>query len=497
MRELLNILEKTKLEKNGPVVVSLVGGGGKTTLLYALGRCLSEAGAKVLLTTSTMLFYPEDDQEKRLEKILIGLDPFKKYVHSAHPSGESEGKRKPVLMGDYITEAGEKKIKGFEKDEMEKLEAEGLFKSFDYIIIEADGAKKCPIKAPGVNEPVVISTTDIVVGLIGMDCLGLKLNKDKVHRLEELCSILKKNEGNAIEEEDIKTLVLSDVGLFKNTPSHGKTVFILNKAEGVENIEKAEKIIHNIRAEKEGAKIHYYFAASLEQEVIYKYFPLKIAKVVFAAGKAKRMGAQKLLLDLNGTPILEKVLQTVEETDFTEKTDCMKKTELMTQNDFERKPNRFRGVISETVLVYSDDRVKDLGEKYNIKLLIKNPDPERGMSSSLKLAVSGIAKDVEGYMFFMGDQPFVKKETIENIVELWLKDTTRIVVPYYSGKRGNPTLFPSELYEKLMKVEGDQGGRELIKSNLDKVVFMEVDNPLEGLDIDDPATYEELKGAKK
>ena len=471
MRDLIDVLRKTKYKKSSTVYVSIVGAGGKTTLLYLLGNHLQEAGFKVLLTTTTMVYYPDSDEN-------INNLTFwgSKIIEIEYKQGFEQDKRK---------------IKGFDKEEMECFVENGQFNDFDFVLIEADGAKRMPIKAPNENEPVVISFSDIVIGVVGLDSLGKAINEENTHRPAELIKVFNKDFGDIIIENDIKNLVLSENGLFKNSPVLAKKVLVLNKADTAEMIKSGEKIIDLLMNGLNGYsnsmvsnfKIDYLMISSLEKGKTHKVVNMcpeimpKISIVVFAAGEGIRMGVEKLLLEIDGISILDRVLNSVMQIKTSED-----KTETKSKE------------ITETILVYSADRVKEIAEKHKIANIIKNHEPERGMSSSLKLAVEKTAPDSDAFMFFMGDQPFISKKTVEKLIGKWLEDNSRIVVPCFAGKKGNPVIFPSSFRKQLLEVTGDKGGREIISLNFDKINFVEIEESIEGHDIDDPATYEKYKG---
>ena len=455
MRDLIDILRKTKNKKGSTVFASIVGAGGKTTLLYLLGNHLLEAGFNVLLTTTTMVYYPDSDEN-------INNLTFwgSKIIESEFMQEFKQG-----------FEQDKRKIKGFEKEEMERFVRSGQFNDFDFVLIEADGAKRMPIKAPKENEPVVIDFSDIVLGVVGLDSLGKAINEENTHRPAELIKIFNKDLGDIINENDIKNLVLSENGLFKNSPDFAKKILVLNKADSVERLKSGKKIIDLL-----DNKIDYLVISSLKKGKIHKLVNMwpKISIVVFAAGEGIRMGVEKLMLEIDGNSILDRVLNTIELLESVETTKSL--------------------VTTETILVYSADRVRELAEKHKIDILIKNSEPEKGMSSSLKLAVGKTSPDSDAFMFFMGDQPFISKKTIEKLIGKWLEDNSRIVVPCFAGKKGNPVIFPSNFRKQLMEVTGDKGGREIINLNFNKINFVEIEESFEGYDIDDPATYEKYKG---
>lgn len=224
--KLIDILE---LETRG--MISLVGGGGKTTTMYKLCEELKEKGYKVLLTTTTAIGDPRKDNYKSdyffIEKIEEDFIPQASSITIF--ADRKEG---------Y-------KLRGGNIDYLDKLFKEEIF---DFIIIEADGAFMLPIKAPNNTEPVIPKSNTMTIGIVGIDSLNKKIN-EIVHRPELFLKIINKEDMNGIiNKEDIVKLVLNNSGLFKN--SIGRKIFFINKSDTLEKIEEGKKI-RNILKERE------------------------------------------------------------------------------------------------------------------------------------------------------------------------------------------------------------------------------------------------------
>ncbi|MDW7670028.1 MAG: selenium cofactor biosynthesis protein YqeC, partial [Bacillota bacterium] len=130
----------------------------------------------------------------------------------------------------------EGKLKGYKKVDINRL-----FKAnkYDYILVEGDGAKKKPIKAPRKTEPIVPEKTSILIGVVGMDSLGTKKDTKNVLGLEEFIKITGGKEGFIIDENDIIKLIENKNGLFKVRKA--RIILVLNKVNR-KNLIKAEKI---------------------------------------------------------------------------------------------------------------------------------------------------------------------------------------------------------------------------------------------------------------
>lgn len=188
-------------------VISLSGAGGKTTFMFALAEEL-RTSSSVLVTTTTKIYMPEKNQYD--------------YISTEEPYIV------PNNAGIYVcggTVNSDKKITGIDTEMLNSISEE-----FDYTIIEADGSKKKPLKAWGLNEPVISDCTTITVGILGADILGKKVNEDNIHRLDIFKNLTGLECGDIFTLDRAISLIFHSEGLFKN--SIGKRVLFINKAEG-------------------------------------------------------------------------------------------------------------------------------------------------------------------------------------------------------------------------------------------------------------------------
>ncbi|MBU0970465.1 MAG: putative selenium-dependent hydroxylase accessory protein YqeC, partial [Proteobacteria bacterium] len=120
-------------------------------------------------------------------------------------------------------------------------------KTFEYILIEADGSRRLPVKAPADHEPVIPAWTDMVIGCIGLDCLGRPMDAKTVHRPEFFAAVTGLIPGEAILADHLAALVASDLGLFKNTQKNmGKRV-VFNKADTRDLVQQGQALAARIR----------------------------------------------------------------------------------------------------------------------------------------------------------------------------------------------------------------------------------------------------------
>lgn len=220
------------IEKGVKAKISFCGGGGKTSTLFALAKELKSRNLKVLVTTTTSIFYPHEDYDD-----IFLLDEFLKLrIDKWQPEAGSV-----TVLGTYVND--EDKLKGISKEYADELYRNNIF---DAILVEADGSKRKPIKAPDAHEPVIPECSTAVVGVIGFDCYGKPIGPEWVHRPHLLAGIAGRIEGDVIDSEVIQKLVLSSEGLFKSCPAHAQKIVFINKVETLEQRNLAEGLGNSI-----------------------------------------------------------------------------------------------------------------------------------------------------------------------------------------------------------------------------------------------------------
>lgn len=240
-RDFLKLFEQLDISLEKSELISIVGGGGKTTSMFRLGRELSAEGKKVLISTTTAIMKPEQDSYKEL--ILTDDSDFVDFkVLEKLNSGI-------IVIGSKLIKDNTK-LKGIDREVIDEIFKRDIF---DYIIVEADGAKRKAIKAPDAHEPVIPILTTMVIGLIGLDVVYKKLYEEHVHRADIFAKITNSKLGDQIDDRVIFELIVSKNGIFKSSPSLSKKVVILNKAETKERNRVADKV--RMRVEKSSVHI--------------------------------------------------------------------------------------------------------------------------------------------------------------------------------------------------------------------------------------------------
>ena len=177
-------------------VISLVGAGGKTTLLYALGRELSALRYGIILTTTTKIFEPEPSPFF-LQFLSPELGTVKTWV------AEHLHRHQCLLIARERLPSG--KLEGIPPEWVEEL---FLMDGVSAIVNEADGAAGRPLKAPREGEPVIPDNTTLLVPVMGIDGMGRPLDEETVFRSAIASRLLDLPIGSMVTEEVIARLMM-------------------------------------------------------------------------------------------------------------------------------------------------------------------------------------------------------------------------------------------------------------------------------------------------
>ena len=211
-------------------VISLVGAGGKTSLMFRLAKELTLEGKKVVTTTTTKILEPKRSETPSL---FVDLDEgkIKEFVHHS------------LMRNSHITIARERiesgKLKGVSP---ELIVALWDPTQMDYIIIEADGAAGRPVKAPREHEPVIPVNTTLLVAILGVDGVEAELSERNVFQPERVSRITGVPLGGRLTVEAIAKLVTHPEGVIKGVPHSSRIVVFLNKVDIPQGLERAKRV---------------------------------------------------------------------------------------------------------------------------------------------------------------------------------------------------------------------------------------------------------------
>ena len=196
----------------------------------------------------------------------------------------------------------------------------------------------------------------------------------------------------------------------------------------------------------------------------------RVGGLVLAAGLSRRFGGAKLLADFRGRALISHVLDVAG-------------------------ASRRRGVLANTcVVVAAGNEVVAVLARESGATVALNPDPALGLSSSLRIGLAAMPREVDAALLLLGDQPLVRLDVIDALVQSWLTGTSDLVRPRYAGSSntpGHPVLIGRDAWPLAGRLEGEAGFSALFAPGAAAVTLIDVpgDNP----DVDTPADLLSLK----
>lgn len=238
---LFGILDLLNKNRNRAVAISVIGSGGKTTLLRTLAKQAKENKIKTILTTTTHMKYPFEpfinidgclDKESAKSLMRSVLDE-----HSTVVSANDKG----ILESNKLHPCSCSKL-----DSVSNRAVEVFLETADLVISEADGSKRLPMKAPNYNEPVLLPDSDLVILVFGLSALGEPLNK-VCHRFEIAKELLIVNDDSIVTEEMAAELLSKS---YLEKLKNKSVAVLLNQADTKELRLSAKKMIDLLDIEK-------------------------------------------------------------------------------------------------------------------------------------------------------------------------------------------------------------------------------------------------------
>jgi probable selenium-dependent hydroxylase accessory protein YqeC len=233
-------------------VVSIVGSGGKTTLMFELAKELRDR-YKVLVTTSTKIYKPSYTDCDYL------YTSMQEYHDSIFCCNEKENNVTVLAKEIDLTK---NKLIGINDVELEEV-----INDFDVTLIESDGSKNLPLKGWKKYEPPILLETNKTIGVIPIDVLNKKVDDNFIYGFDEFKRIIGDNQY--VDFESIGRICSSELGLFKN--SKGKLYLFINRVDTEQNILDSWNLSEYLRTNIVGKPYDFKICfGSLKQGVYYE-----------------------------------------------------------------------------------------------------------------------------------------------------------------------------------------------------------------------------------
>jgi molybdenum cofactor cytidylyltransferase len=437
----MDLLQALRLDNSPkPCVISFVGSGGKTTALFQLARQLATFSSVLVTATSHLGTWQTSlADHHRIAKQISDLENF--------PSngvilitGELDGERtKPV-----------------NETTLNWLRAKSKTDNLP-LLIEADGSRQKPLKAPTTHEPPIPEFSDLVIHVSGLSGLGKPLNDEHGHRAEIFSQLSGLTIGETITAQALFTYLTYPLGALKNIPAKAKRVALLNQADTPELQSIGGSLARELLKAYDSVII-----GSLQQKNLQVIE--KTAGIILAAGSSSRYGQTKQLLEWNGKSFIRHVTETA-----------------------------LRSALEPVVVVTGFQHAEIEAQIQDLPVsIVYNADYEQGQSTSIKAGISALPANVGAAVFLLADQPQIPVEVIRALVESHASDMQAILAPLVlEEKRANPVLFDRVTFPSLLGLQGDVGGRGIFDKH--KVSYLPWHDDILIFDVDKPEDYERLK----
>lgn len=418
---LSSILEVLSLREKR--CIALCGAGGKTSAMFRLGRAF---GGAVLLSNTAHLAQVQGS--------------FADRVYFAERSQDVPGFKRGLPDGLTL-------ITGpvGERERTRGLSGEVFRRVLDLAVrwkvpflVEADGARRLPLKAPAVWEPPIPEEADVVMVVAGLSGLGQPLMDAWVYRPEDFGRLANLQLGEPIHGAALAAVLMHPEGGQKNIPAGAARLVLLNQRDSLTVGEpELNELIHRLLGAFDGvvvASLHGAGADGRAAEIVSFHRPM--AGVVLAAGAAERLGRPKQLLPWEGVPLVRRATETA-----------------------------LHAGLNPVIVVcgaYSDEVVEVL-QGLPVKI-VRNDRWQDGQGTSVSAGVRELLKESHcgGAIFLLADQPFVNRDVIRALVHRHATSLEAVIAPRVQGQRTTPVLFDRRTFSDLSMLTGVAGGRQVM-----------------------------------
>lgn len=423
-------------------VIAFAGAGGKTTAMFQLARqLLKERSDAVIITASSHLGIWQPPLADRHVIATQASD----LVTSPEAgitlfTGEAEGDRILPLSGQLLQRL-------YEICARRELP----------LLIEADGSRQKPLKAPGEHEPPIPEFAELVIITAGLSGLGKPLTPKTVHRAEIFGQLAGLGTGEIITAEALARVLAHPEGGQKNIPARSRRATLLTQAETPELLATGGGMAKALSGGYDSTLI-----GSLKEGTFQTLE--RTAGILLAAGRSERLGQPKQLLDWRGEPFVRAVARTALSAGLEPVI-----------------------VVTGAHAGETEAALQGLGVRRAY-----NPGWEEGQASSIRRGLEALQKaaGAGSAIFLLVDQPQVTASILGALVEAHAAGLPPILAPLVIDQRANPILFDRLTFPDLMELRGDIGGRGIFHKHRVEYLPWHDDRLL--LDVDTPAQYTRL-----
>jgi molybdenum cofactor cytidylyltransferase len=440
------------LRLEGQEVVAFVGAGGKTSAMFRLAAEIAAAGGRVVTTTTTRIFAAQ-----------LALAPAH-FESGRATDGELSAALEQhghiLVTGPVDAEAG--------KATAAPLELIGRLLGLPgrpVVLIEADGARMRPFKAPAEHEPVVPPQTTLLAPVVGADIFGQPLDDTRVHRASRAAELAGVPLGAPVTPEIVARVLASPLGGLKNLPDGARVIPLINKIEDPAALEAARETAQRLLSYP---RIHSVVLGALRMEPPVREAHGRVAAVVLAAGSSSRMGqAKQLLAWPRGGTVLGAVVQRLQASGVSEVVVVV---------------GQGREAVQAAVTAAARPDGPPVRTVFNLDFAVAE------MARSLAVGLEALPANCLAALVALGDQPQMRPEVVATLMGRWRSTQAPVVAPFFEGQRGHPLLFDLAIWEAVRALPASANPRQAVQA-AGQVERVDVEDDSILRDMDTPEAY--------
>lgn len=337
-------------------------------------------------------------------------------------------------------------------------QADRLARSLDHLIVEADGARGLPLKLPRPGEPVLPPSTTHLVVVVGLGALDRPAGPDTCFDFDSLVERRLLSPGTPLDAAAIRSLLLGPHGYLPLAVPPLETYILVNGDDSRRASSLADTLWHPALSGVIAASARS-GAASLVTNA-----HSRVAGIVLAAGLSERFGTQKLTKEVDGVPLVRRAVRAALGAG-------LHRVFLVT--------GRAAGEVERAAGAPGDPRLT----------VVRNPRPEEGMGSSLRLGLGAARAGADAVMIFLADMPGVDASLASSVLDAYTRSAARVAAPLSGDRTGHPVILRSDLFDAIDGLTGESGARSIIDDNLDRSATISPD-PASQHDVDTPEDLE-------
>jgi molybdenum cofactor cytidylyltransferase len=426
-------------------VVALVGAGGKTSTLVALGYELSQAGMRVLATTTTRIGVDQLD----LMPYATTLDEGMRHLSL------TLGENRFVFLYNEIRGT---KVHGPGLEWIPRL-LDSV--DSDVLLIEADGARGLPLKAPKPHEPLIPGESTLVVPIASLSVLGQPLDEEHVYNAQAIDARYGFGLGNRVKSPWVAQVLRDEELGLRGVPPHSRVITLLNQTSPPGYARARARLIAQLILRS--PRIYGVALGSVRSADPIFEVQRHVGAIVLAAGLSRRMGQPKVLLPwTRGSSILEQILE---------------------QLALARVPN---------VVVVTGHRageVTELATHNGVNAVFNEQYATGEMLSSVKAGLRAMPEHVSAALIVLGDQPRIQARVLNQLLVAYSEGASDLIAPSFKMRRGHPILVGRRYWPEILALPDGGAPRDVIDRHQDKLAYITVDNDSILGDVDTPEEY--------